>query len=106
MRFISVIFLLAASASVKAIYCPSFFQNQTACSCEEYLDGAIVKCSGKEGPLAVEQLKNNKVEVRELWLENAKIIQVRLISEYRSKGRMILDWSRCFQTSQIEETCS
>ncbi|KAE9553818.1 hypothetical protein FO519_002988 [Halicephalobus sp. NKZ332] len=76
MQLISVLFLLAIAISTEAIYCPGFFQNQTTCSCEEYLDGAIIKCSGKEGPLVVEQLKNNKVEVRELWLEHAKIIQI------------------------------
>lgn len=72
---VKTLFLTAFIASAYC-YCPSFLQNQTACSCEEYIDGAIVKCSGKESPLVVEQLKSQRTEIRELWLEHAKIIEV------------------------------
>ena len=61
-----------------AAFCPiTTMRNQTACTCEEYVDGAIIKCSGPNGPLVVENLKKLNVEVRELVLENANIIEVR-----------------------------
>jgi Leucine-rich repeat (LRR) protein len=76
MRLITFILLISTFCYASAFYCPSFLQNQTTCSCDEYIDGAIIKCHGKEGPLIVEQLKNQSAQVRELWLEHAKIIQV------------------------------
>lgn len=69
-----VIFLLANLTLVSA-FCPSFMRNQTACSCEEYVDGAIIKCNGPKGPLVVESLKKLNIDVRELVLENANIIE-------------------------------
>lgn len=59
-------------------YCPTFLQNQTACTCTDYIDGAIIKCNGPQGPLTVEKLKKNKIEVKELTLESANIIEVNL----------------------------
>lgn len=76
---INISIFLIFIASAKAFYCPSYLKNQTACTCEEFNDGAIVKCSGKGGPIVVEQLKTNKAEVRELWLQNAKIVEVSTI---------------------------
>lgn len=49
---------------------------QTACSCYDNIDGAVVKCSGPDGPIVVEQLKKGHYEIRELVLENAKIVEV------------------------------
>jgi hypothetical protein len=72
---ISIVFLFP---SFIFAFCPSYLRNQTACSCEEYLDGAIIKCNGPKGPLVVENLKKLNVEVRELVLENANIIEVNL----------------------------
>lgn len=57
-------------------FCPEFMKEQGACTCENYYDGAIVKCNGPEGPSIVEKLKAAQSEVRELALENANIIEV------------------------------
>lgn len=73
---ILTICLLTHLYSTSAFYCPEFLKGESNCSCDEYIDGAIVKCRGKEGPLVVERLKNSSAQVRELWLEHAKIIQV------------------------------
>ncbi|KHN82694.1 Leucine-rich repeat-containing protein 15 [Toxocara canis] len=51
-------------------------RNQTACSCFAYIDGIVIKCNGPEGPGVVEQLKKNPLEIRELALENANIIEI------------------------------
>ncbi|CAJ0583847.1 unnamed protein product, partial [Mesorhabditis spiculigera] len=53
-----------------------FFNNQTTCSCSDYIDGAVIKCSGPQGPVLVERLKSNHVEIRELSLENANIVEI------------------------------
>lgn len=57
-------------------FCPQFLRNQTACSCTDYIDGAIIRCSGPNGPLVVEELKKVPTEVRELTLSNANIVEV------------------------------
>jgi hypothetical protein len=82
MKLIASIILFSIFCFANAYYCPAFLRNQTTCSCDEYIDGAIVKCRGKEGPLIVEQLKNQSAQVRELWLEHAKIIQVSLFPTF------------------------
>uniref|UniRef100_A0A7E4VMU4 LRRCT domain-containing protein n=1 Tax=Panagrellus redivivus TaxID=6233 RepID=A0A7E4VMU4_PANRE len=69
--------LLAAFVASNAAYCPTFIHEYIdVCTCEEYTDGAIVKCSGKDSIKVVEKLKAARAEVRELWVENAKIIQI------------------------------
>lgn len=57
-------------------FCPTFLRNQTACSCTDYVDGAIIKCSGPNGPIVVEELKKMQTEIRELTLSNANIVEV------------------------------
>uniref|UniRef100_A0A915EC45 Uncharacterized protein n=1 Tax=Ditylenchus dipsaci TaxID=166011 RepID=A0A915EC45_9BILA len=57
-------------------FCPPFLRNQTACTCTDYVDGAIIKCNGPNGPLIVEELKKVQAEVRELALENANILEI------------------------------
>lgn len=70
-------FLTVSLCIVQALaYCPSFLRNQTACSCFDNFDGIVIKCSGPEGPIIVEQLKKTPMEIRELYLENANIVQV------------------------------
>lgn len=59
-------------------FCPMFLRNQTACTCTDYVDGAIIKCSGPNGPLVVEELKKVQTEVRELTLSNANIVEVKV----------------------------
>ncbi|KAL7071035.1 hypothetical protein ACQ4LE_009843 [Meloidogyne hapla] len=69
--------LLFFITTISATFCPTtLMRNQTACTCEEYIDGAIIKCNGPNGPLVVENLKKLNVEVRELVLENANIIEI------------------------------
>ena len=74
MRYLSICVLALLWASVAA-YCPEFMGNQTTCSCVEYIDGAIIRCDGPNGPMMVEKLKKTQTEVRELTLENANIIE-------------------------------
>lgn len=38
--------LLAGLVQNAFAYCPEFLRNQTACSCVEYIDGAIIRCNG------------------------------------------------------------
>lgn len=57
-------------------FCPTFLQKQTSCTCTNYIDGAIIKCNGSKGPLIVEKLKKSQIEIRELTLENANIVEV------------------------------
>ncbi|KAI6239150.1 Leucine Rich Repeat family protein [Aphelenchoides fujianensis] len=75
MRLIAAIGLLLLGTSAAA-YCPEFLRNQTACSCVEYVDGAIIRCNGPDGPMMVEKLKKTQTEVRELALENANILEI------------------------------
>lgn len=67
---------LLALAPVVVAYCPGFLKEQTACTCFAYVDGAVIKCSGPDGPTVVEQLKNVQTEIRELAIENANIVEV------------------------------
>ena len=56
-----------------------FLKDQTACSCFAYVDGAVIKCSGPDGPAVVEKLKNVQTEIRELAIENANIVEVSVL---------------------------
>uniref|UniRef100_A0A915A8J2 Uncharacterized protein n=1 Tax=Parascaris univalens TaxID=6257 RepID=A0A915A8J2_PARUN len=70
-----VIPLLCLLAQV-ATLCPPFLKTQSACSCFAYIDGIVIKCNGPEGPGVVEELKKNPLEIRELALENANIVEI------------------------------
>lgn len=72
--FIPLLCLLAQVATL----CPPFLKTQSACSCFAYIDGIVIKCNGPEGPGVVEELKKNPLEIRELALENANIVEVML----------------------------
>ncbi|KJH41698.1 leucine Rich repeat-containing domain protein [Dictyocaulus viviparus] len=87
-----LIFLLPVSV---AAYCPEFFKNQTACSCSDYLDGSVIRCSGQDGPKMIEQMKKLHFEIRELTLENANIIEIgpRAFKNLRIK-KLVLDKNR------------
>ncbi|GMT07220.1 hypothetical protein PENTCL1PPCAC_29394 [Pristionchus entomophagus] len=88
--------LLAALVGAASAFCPNeVFHNQTACSCSDYFDGAVVKCSGPEGPMIVEKLKSTHVEIRELVLEKANIIEIgpRAFKNLRIK-KLVLDQNR------------
>ncbi|VDN25199.1 unnamed protein product, partial [Cylicostephanus goldi] len=76
-------------------YCPEIFKNQTACSCFDYLDGSVIRCSGQEGPIMVEQMKKSHFEIRELTLENANIVEIgpRAFKNLRIK-KLVLDKNR------------
>ncbi|KAL3107834.1 hypothetical protein niasHT_017066 [Heterodera trifolii] len=74
-KCLSVLFVVMGTA-YGISYCPPMMRNQTACTCEEYVDGAIVKCNGSKGPVVVESLKKLDVDLRELALENANIIEI------------------------------
>lgn len=74
--------LLLCTPAVLA-FCPGFFKDQTACSCFAYVDGAVIKCSGPDGPAVVEKLKNVQTEIRELAIENANIVEVSALYWYR-----------------------
>ena len=65
-------------ANVKA-YCPAFFNDDKTCTCFAYLDGAVIKCKGPKATSVVEKLKSILIplEIRELRLENANIIEVK-----------------------------
>ena len=70
--------LVTVCITQAAAYCPGFLRNQTACSCFDNFDGIVIKCNGPDGPIVVEQLKKTQLEIRELYLENANIVQVDL----------------------------
>ncbi|VDO43393.1 unnamed protein product [Haemonchus placei] len=91
MRWLTFFLLPCASLT----YCPELFKNQTACSCFDNLDGSVVRCSGQEGPMVVEQMKKLYFEIRELTLENANIVEIgpRAFKNLRIK-RLILDRNR------------
>ncbi|KAK6062122.1 leucine Rich repeat-containing domain protein [Cooperia oncophora] len=76
MRWLTIFLLPIASFA----YCPEIFKNQTACSCSDNLDGSVIRCTGQEGPVMVEQLKNLHLEIRELSLENANIVEVVILN--------------------------
>lgn len=91
-----VLILLAAIALGQvSAYCPEFLYNQTVCSCSEYIDGAIIRCSGAESPHVVEKLKKYHPEIRELALENANILEIgaRAFGTLRIK-KLVLDNNR------------
>uniref|UniRef100_A0A914H1S9 Uncharacterized protein n=1 Tax=Globodera rostochiensis TaxID=31243 RepID=A0A914H1S9_GLORO len=89
-KCVSALFVIIGTAY--GGYCPPLMRNQSACTCEEYVDGAIVKCNGPKGPVVVEGLKKLNVELRELSLENANIIEIgpRAFAGMRIK-KLILD---------------
>uniref|UniRef100_A0A1I7WD80 LRRcap domain-containing protein n=1 Tax=Heterorhabditis bacteriophora TaxID=37862 RepID=A0A1I7WD80_HETBA len=70
-------------------------QKMTACSCFDYLDGSVIRCSGSEGPSMVAQMKQSHMEIRELTLENANIIEIgpRAFKNLRIK-KLVLDKNR------------
>ncbi len=61
-------------------YCPDFLRNQTACSCFAYVDGAVIRCNGSDGPKVIEQLKTSQTDIRELAIENANIVEVNSVN--------------------------
>lgn len=77
-RIILPLLILILYIQDVSAYCPPFLRNQTACTCTDYSDGAIIKCSGPQGPLVVEELKKAQIDVRELALENAHIVEVKV----------------------------
>uniref|UniRef100_A0A1I7YZ89 Leucine-rich repeat-containing protein let-4 n=1 Tax=Steinernema glaseri TaxID=37863 RepID=A0A1I7YZ89_9BILA len=90
-----LVLLLAALLHSSAAYCPTFLLNQTACSCSNYIDGAIIRCNGPNGPLIVDELKKTQIEINELALENANIIEIsaRAFKNLRIK-KLVLDNNR------------
>ncbi|KAK6030712.1 leucine Rich repeat-containing domain protein, partial [Ostertagia ostertagi] len=91
MRWLTILLLPAACLA----YCPEFFKNQTACSCFDNLDGSVIRCSGQEGPMMVEQMKKLHFEIRELTLENANIVEIgpRAFKNLRIR-KLVLDKNR------------
>uniref|UniRef100_A0A914WNM6 Leucine-rich repeat-containing protein let-4 n=1 Tax=Plectus sambesii TaxID=2011161 RepID=A0A914WNM6_9BILA len=87
--------LLLVLAPVALAFCPGFLKDQTACSCFAYVDGAVIKCSGPDGPTVVEQLKTVQTEIRELAIENANIVEIgpRAFRNLRIK-KLVLDNNR------------
>ncbi|VDN04552.1 unnamed protein product [Thelazia callipaeda] len=71
-----IVILLALSIYSTLAFCPSFLKNQTACTCFDYIDGVVIRCNGQNGPAVVEQLKKTPIEIRELALENANIVEI------------------------------
>ncbi|ETN69557.1 leucine Rich repeat-containing domain protein, partial [Necator americanus] len=69
--------------------------DPTACSCFDYFDGSVIRCSGQEGPIMVEQMKKSHFEIRELTLENANIVEIgpRAFKNLRIK-KLVLDKNR------------
>uniref|UniRef100_A0A0K0D5P6 Leucine-rich repeat-containing protein let-4 n=1 Tax=Angiostrongylus cantonensis TaxID=6313 RepID=A0A0K0D5P6_ANGCA len=67
----------------------------TACSCSDYLDGSVIRCSGQNGPRMIEQMKKLHFEIRELTLENANIVEIgpRAFKNLRIK-KLVLDKNR------------
>lgn len=72
-----VILLFSVFLNSALAFCPTFLKNQTTCSCFAYIDGVVIKCNGQNGPAVVEELKKSPIEIRELALENANIVEVR-----------------------------
>ncbi|MCP9266144.1 Leucine-rich repeat-containing protein let-4 [Dirofilaria immitis] len=70
-----VILLFYIFTNYAFAFCPAFLKNQTTCSCFAYIDGVVIRCSGQNGPAVVEQLKKTPIEIRELALENANIVE-------------------------------
>ncbi|PIO76111.1 leucine Rich repeat-containing domain protein [Teladorsagia circumcincta] len=70
-------------------------KEQTACSCFDNLDGSVIRCSGQEGPMMVEQMKKLHFEIRELTLENANIVEIgpRAFKNLRIR-KLVLDKNR------------
>ncbi|KAK0396387.1 hypothetical protein QR680_001701 [Steinernema hermaphroditum] len=93
-RAAAPVVLLALLSTVSA-YCPAFLQNQTACSCSNYIDGAIIRCNGPSGPMIVDELKKTQIAISELALENANIIEIsaRAFKNLRIK-KLVLDNNR------------
>uniref|UniRef100_A0A0N5B228 LRRCT domain-containing protein n=1 Tax=Strongyloides papillosus TaxID=174720 RepID=A0A0N5B228_STREA len=76
LKFIFVVLCITIlSSSIKGI-CPDFMKNQTVCTCTDFIDGPIIKCFGPEGPTIVDKLKKKPMEIRELAIEKANIIEI------------------------------
>lgn len=76
MTLTHILLYIVFFATNAAANCPSLLKNQTACSCFAYIDGIVIRCNGQAGPSVVEQLKKSPLEIRELVLENANIVEV------------------------------
>ncbi|KAI6177317.1 hypothetical protein M3Y97_00893500 [Aphelenchoides bicaudatus] len=72
-RSVALALLLAACVPHALAYCPDFLRNQTACSCVEYIDGAIIRCNGPDGPMMVEKLKKTQTEIGAYAFRNLRI---------------------------------
>ncbi|CEF60732.1 Leucine-rich repeat and Leucine-rich repeat, typical subtype-containing protein [Strongyloides ratti] len=74
----SILVILSFTAIVSFINatCPEFMKNQTACTCVDYMDGPVIKCYGPTGPTIVDKLKKKPMEIRELVIEKANIIEI------------------------------
>ncbi|VDN18916.1 unnamed protein product [Gongylonema pulchrum] len=72
----AILLLLCTAATCVLAFCPAFLKNQTACTCFAYIDGIVIRCNGQDGPAVVEQLKKTPIEIRELALENANIVEI------------------------------
>lgn len=46
LRSVALLSLIGLCAQQALAYCPDFMRNQTACTCIEYIDGAIIRCNG------------------------------------------------------------
>uniref|UniRef100_A0A8R1HH41 Uncharacterized protein n=1 Tax=Caenorhabditis japonica TaxID=281687 RepID=A0A8R1HH41_CAEJA len=73
---LSRIFVFLFLAIGVQAFCPKLFNNQTACSCETTVEGPVIKCSGTDGLLIVDKLKSSHLEIKEIALENANIIEI------------------------------
>ncbi|KAK6110180.1 Leucine rich repeat family protein [Brugia pahangi] len=71
-----IILFFCVFVSSALAFCPMFLKNQTTCSCFAYIDGVVIRCSGQNGPAIVEQLKKTPIEIRELALEKANIVEI------------------------------
>lgn len=67
---------LQPSTRSEVDFCPDFLKRETACKCFSYIDGAVIECDGPEGPEVVEKLKTANIEIRQLVVKNADIIEV------------------------------
>ena len=99
--------IFALCGATVSAYCPDFMRNQTTCSCAEYIDGAVIRCSGPNGPMIVEKLKNSQTDIHELTLENANIIEVgeRLesrLATYRHRFKLQIG-SHAFRNLRIKK---
>uniref|UniRef100_A0AC35U7R2 Leucine-rich repeat-containing protein let-4 n=1 Tax=Rhabditophanes sp. KR3021 TaxID=114890 RepID=A0AC35U7R2_9BILA len=56
--------------------CPDFFKGSEECTCFDYADGSVVKCTGQSGTSVIEQLKKTPMQIKELYLAGAGIIEL------------------------------